>query len=287
MAQAEHKENANAGASAPQTEGEAKREQSGIEFPYGDLDAAIGVARDIASIGGQSCELEQLAGLWRVVPSGGGFRARYAPARIFGLLTADKGRLSLTPLGMRIIDPTQQASARVDAFLAVGLYKAVYEKYKNYQLPSTQALEGEMVKLGVAQKQKDKARQVFMRSARNAGFFWAGEDRLVRPNVAAPLPAAPDTLPQEAADRMPPQDRESNYRSGGLNGGGAGGSGQYHPFIQGLLQTLPEPGTLWTVEGRAAWLQAAAQNFTLIYKGEGKIDVQITTAAAKADKAAA
>jgi hypothetical protein len=54
-----------------------------------------------------------------------------------------------------------------------------------------------------------------------------------------------------------------------------GGGGQYHPFIEGLLQTLPEPGTLWTVEGRAAWLLAAAQNFTLIYKGEGKIDVHV------------
>jgi hypothetical protein len=30
---------------------------------------------------------------------------------------------------------------------------------------------------------------------------------------------------------------------------------------------------VWSIEGRAAWLQAAAQNFTLIYQGDGKIEV--------------
>ena len=58
-----------------------------------------------------------------------------------------------------------------------------------------------------------------------------------------------------------------------FNGGGGNGHGGYHPFIEGLLATLPEPGTIWTIEGRAAWLQAAAHNFMLIYQGDGKIEV--------------
>jgi len=67
---------------------------------------------------------------------------------------------------------------------------------------------------------------------------------------------------------------------------GGGGKRTLHPFIQGLLDTLPEQGTLWTVEGRAAWLQAAAQNFTLIYKGEGKIDIHAVTTTQRPEKAA-
>ena len=274
--QAEPKKNANTTAGA---QADAKREVSGIAFPYADLDNAIGVARDIQHIGGQSCESDQLAGYWKISATGGNFRARYAPARTFGLLTADKGRFTLTPLGMRIVDRTQEAAARVDAFLSVALYKAIYEKYKNYQLPGPQALEGEMVRLGVSAKQKDIARQVFMRSARNAGFFWAGEDRLVRPNVTAAAAAAPETLNHEAADRVATEREQSAGRHGG---GGHGGG--YHPFIEGLLQTLPEPGTVWAIEGRAAWLQAAAQNFTLIYRGDGKIDIQ-AVGAPKTDKA--
>lgn len=270
--QSERKPNADtkAGAARPK---EAERELSSIGFPYSDLETAIGVARDIQQIGGQTCEAEHLAGHWRISAAGGNFRARYAPARTFGLLTADKGRFQLTPLGMRIVDRTQEAAARVDAFLHVPLYKAIYEKYRNHQLPGSQALEGEIVRLGVSAKQRDLARQVLIRSARQAGFFWAGEDRLVRPNVAAAASAsAPQTLAQDVADR-PSQERDQNGARYGGGPGGSGGGG-YHPFIEGLLATLPEPGTLWAIEGRAAWLQAAAQNFKLIYQGEGKIDIQ-------------
>lgn len=115
---------------------------------------------------------------------------------------------------MRIVDRTQEAAARIDAFLHVGLYKAIYEKYRNYQLPGPPALEGEIVRLGVAQKQASTARQVFIRSARQAGFFWAGEDRLVRPNIGAAT--QPETPPQEPAIERTPQfertDKLSNRR---------------------------------------------------------------------------
>jgi hypothetical protein len=94
----------------------------------------------------------------------------------------------------------------------------------------------------------------------------------VRPRTSATGSASAETLDLVAADAPAPQERESVRRNG------SGGGGQYHPFIQGLLQTLPEAGTVWTIEGRAAWLKAAAQNFTLMYQGEGSIDVQIKPA---------
>lgn len=39
----------------------------------------------------------------------------------------------------------------------------------------------------------------------------------------------------------------------------------HHPFIEGLLKTLPESETEWTLAGRVKWLQAASNIFGLIY----------------------
>lgn len=269
--QAEHKSNTNEaadadGGSAP------KRQQSVIEFPYSDLNAAIEVAKAVQTIGGQSCDGDQLAGYWKITPTGGAFRARYAPARTFGLLTLERSRFTLTQLGMRIVDRTQEAAARVEAFLNVSLYRAIYEKYKNYQLPGPQALQREMINLGVSDKQVDKARQVFKRAAQQAGFHWAGEDRLVKPNTSGASSAPPETLAHEVADNpavVTPRAEQQPAKGGG---GGVGGS--HHLLIQGLLQTMPEPNTVWAIEGRAAWLEAAANIFKLIYQGDGRITVR-------------
>jgi hypothetical protein len=67
-----------------------------------------------------------------------------------------------------------------------------------------------------------------------------------------------------------PSNKEENGRS--TEGGGRPPRG-LHPFVRGLLDTLPEPETNWTVEGRAKWLQAAANIFDLMYKGDGKITI--------------
>lgn len=260
------------------TDGDAdkqSRDQSTIQFPYGDLDDAISVAKALMSCGGVPCDADQLAGAMNQTPSSGNFRLKIATARTFGVIETIQGKYQLTELGFAITDPQRERVARADAFLKVPLYKRVYDEFRNRQLPPRPLpLEHAFVGFGVAPKQKDRARLAFDRSAQQAGYFdQGGRDRLVRPPIAT---AGNSSEPQERApaDAIVSADRPQAFAGGG---GGGGGNGQYHPFIQGLLQTLPEPGTLWTVEGRAAWLQAAAQNFTLIYKGEGKINVQVAT----------
>ena len=56
-----------------------------------------------------------------------------------------------------------------------------------------------------------------------------------------------------------------------------GDGGGYHPFIEGLLKTLPAPDTVWAIEGRAAWLEAAASVFKLLYRGDGRISITAQT----------
>ena len=266
------------------------REQSTIQFPYNDLDDAIEVANGIMKCGGVPCEPDQLAGAMGQQPSGS-FRLKIAAARIFGLIETVQNKYQLTNLGFAIVDPTRQRTAKADAFLHVPLYRRVYEEFRNKTLPPRPApLEHAFVDFGVAVKQKDKARLCFERSAQQAGYFdQGGRDRLIRPVGAGALPS-----PDERGDET--------IRGGGGNGGGGssnsgdgtgdgaqsihGGVGAHgvarrqtsshtHPFIQGLLDHLPQPETTWTIEGRAKWLRTAADIFDLMYKGSGEIAIKV------------
>lgn len=244
----------------------AKRQQSTISFPYLDLDTAIEVADAMYKTRGHSTmESHELAATLGQVVSGA-FRLKTGTARVFGL-TEKGGRdgAKLSELGLRILESETEKEARAEAFLAVPLYREIYEKYKGQRLPPRKALEREMEALGVSGKVTDKARQAFERSARQAGFFEKGEDRLVRPFFDAG-----SGTKVEREEREEPQDERRSDTGRGRGGGNGGG---YHPFVEGLLQTMPEPGTVWAIEGRAAWLEAAATAFKLIYKGDGKITV--------------
>jgi hypothetical protein len=232
-----------------------KRDYSTVDFPYGDIDDAVQIAKAVNEVGGSSCEWEQLAAKLGQVSTGGGFRQRMLTAKAFTLITYAQGRVSLTALGSRICDPKQEKAAKAEAFLKVELYRLIYEKFKSTALPPAVGLESEMVTLGVAKKQAGKARQVFGRSAQQAGFFWSGNDRLVMPPTNG------------SADQRPPKPPEGEEHHDEIpKGGGDGGDGTRHPFIVGLIKTLPAPGVKpWPVEGRRKWLLAACSVFDLIY----------------------
>lgn len=112
-----------------------------------------------------------------------------------------------------------ERAARAEAFMRVPLYAGVYDKYRGHLLPPAKALEREMQGLGVSSKQTDKARQAFERSARQAGYFESGEDRLVKPR-ADTLPRRDDPAPDAGADT---KKLENDNRGGGGAGGGRGG----------------------------------------------------------------
>ncbi len=79
------------GVFAPADGGKKKNEVSTIGFPYNDLEAAIVIVKATHDHYGTSCTLPQLAGTLGLQASAGGFRARLAPARVFGLAEFDKG----------------------------------------------------------------------------------------------------------------------------------------------------------------------------------------------------
>lgn len=235
-----------------------KREQSTIGFPYHDLDAASDVARAVYNRSGLgSCDLDELAAEMGQVISGT-FRVKVSAARTFGLIDKDgRAAVKLSDLGRSIITDDGAANARVEAFMNVPLYSRLYDAYKGQKLPPMKALEREMAALGVAAKQTDRARQAFERSARQAGFFDAGNDRLVRPRSEAPMPKGDDSKAGEGGGEV---EKVRDVRKGS-----GGGGSQYHPLIEGLLVTLPKVGEAWTTPDRKAWLKMAESIFAMIY----------------------
>lgn len=229
------------------------RDRSTIEFPYMDLDNAIEVAKAVHQAGG-ACTKEQLAARMNQSATSGGFYLRITNAKLFGFVGYDRGTATLTKLGLQICDPQQEKAARVQAFLNIPLYKALYEKFKSATLPPPSGLEGAIVTLGVAPKQKDKARQAFQRSGKQAGFFEFGSDKLVLPTSAVRLD-------------KPVQEKEPKSDNAGM--GTVFNSQQrndlLNPFIEGLLKELPPPKSQWPVEARKRWLQTAESIFGLIY----------------------
>ena len=112
-----------------------------------------------------------------------------------------------------------------------------------------------MREIGVSSKQTNRARQTFMRSARQAGFFAHGEDRLVRP-------AGPGTS-QSTRLRCPL--RATKVKTGG-------GGGGKDPLIAALIQKLPPEGP-WPIDDRVTWLKMLAMAFQMTYGPEPEIRI--------------
>ncbi len=247
------------------------REKSAIAFPYLDLETAIEVAKAVYNRGGLSaCDLDELAAEMKQTMSGA-FRLKTGTAKTFDLVEKEgKGGIKLTQLGRDIVLPSTERAGRVEAFLRVPLYSAIYEKYKGHLLPPPKALEKEMQGLGVSSKQTDKARQAFERSARQAGFFEAGEDRLVKPRAELPnRTESSQSEPLSEGKGVDLSEKDNKSR----------GNQDYHPFVQGLLDELPKTDEFvnWSIDDQAEWLSAAAGIFKLLSKSKGKIIVTVQT----------
>jgi hypothetical protein len=251
-----------------------KREISQIQFPYSDLERSVMLARFVHDLGGQSrVEIAQLAVVMDQSASGGTFRGRLYAAKMFGIIDTEGGEAWLTPLGLKILDIDTRVAAKAEAFLNIPLYKAMFEKYNGYALPPPAAIERQMETFGVPQKQKERARQAFSASVNYAGFI-ATNGRFSKPAIPARvLPGAEEEPETTLSEASIPQRPTSHGGGSGAGGGGGQDTQGLHPFIQGLLKSLPAAESDWSVQDRVKWLQTAASIFGLIYKGDGTITV--------------
>jgi hypothetical protein len=265
-------ESENKPADASAASKQERSSNSTIEFPYNDLDNAIEIVRGIHEVQGTACDYEQLAAHLKQEPKGGGFRLRITGTKCYGLITYERGgRLTLTDLGKQIIEAESEKAAKITAFLNVPLYQRVFDEFKGRQLPPQAGLERSIQSMGVGDKVKDKARQVMLRSAKQAGFFDLSADRLTMPPNRA-QPAKPSGAPN---DQQQDKNGQGSNGSGGNGVGGGNGGDGMHPLIQGLLLTLPKPGSTWTAPERMNWLVMANSIFKMIYTSDNSGDVEI------------
>jgi hypothetical protein len=220
------------------------RQRSKIGFPYNNLGDAIEVTQTLhANVGTGECDDSQLSAWMKQSHKSSSYRIQVSAARMFGLIDSTSGRHKLSALGRMIVDPQREREARAKAFLSVPLYKTLYEQYKGGIVPPAAALERDMVTLGVAEKQTGRARQVFERSAEQAGYFEHGKYHLVMPAFATHDELAAEETKKERENRS-----------------------SIDPIIGSLLGRLPRSGDVWPEVERKLWLQILEGSFKLIYK---------------------
>lgn len=232
-----------------------QRERSAVAFPYEDLATAIRLAKLLHNAYGVACTLEQLAGAANASVNSGAFRGRVGAARMFGVLGGTGSNVQLGSHGEGVLDD-ENIGARADAFLTVPLYRLLYDDFKN-ALPSDAGLEARIREHGVPQKQVVTARQVFLRSADQAGFFRHGRGRLVMPPRG--------TVQVQAVQSGGTENHASTENTDRTGVNGSSGV-MTHPLIVGLLAALPEPGSAFEQEDKDVWLQTFAMNLSIIYK---------------------
>lgn len=240
-----------------------KASRSTIEFPYSDLDSAIELARGVHDAGGNECEDNQLAAILNMESKGGGFRLRITGAKIFGLIETERGgTIRLSDLGKTSLESTNDKQVRVTAFLNVPLYEKFYEEHKGSPLPPPPAISRAFLKYGVGSNLTDKARQVMMRSAKQAGFFELQGDRLTKPVI-------------RNTEKTETEKEKSPNKDTGNSGGNGGGGDDLHPLIKGLFQTLPKSNSVWGVKDRMNWLVLANTTFNMLYSSDEDKEIKI------------
>ncbi|SRR6266540_473840 len=225
------------------------RERSAIKFCYEDLSSAEAVVKAVHGRYGGRASYDQIAAELQKSPTSGAFRNKVSAARLFGFVTVDRqGIVTPTPLGVSLLDERTAADARADGFLNVPLYAQLHERFRSATLPSDKGLENLIRDLGVAAKQVGVARQVFQRSAEQAGFFHQGRNRLVTPPRGR--------VGEPPAPEEPGEDQRREEGQPGM---------QSDPLLASLFQKLPPRDEGFSKSQRENFVTALKAIFTLVY----------------------
>lgn len=245
------------------------RPKSGVAFPYFDLDTSIEVAKAIHDRAGGVCDLPQLATLLKY--SGvhnGSFRMRVSAAKMFGLVEeADGRKLRVAQRGKAIVAPvttSDAARARAEAFLAVDLFKKVFDQYNGSTLPEEVGLDNLLkTEYRVVPDRVVPTRRIMLDSAEQAGFFAVAGNRS---RMVTPLAASGAGIQTPPPVQPKPSDDPPARQGGGGNGRNGGGDGSdVDPAIFELVKKLPPGGTPLSGKRRKALIDAFTATVNFIY----------------------
>ena len=147
------------------------------------LEASVNLARMVEQAGGHT-DMEALASVLSY--SGvrnGAFLTRLANARLFGLVAGRSGQVTLLDRGRRCLspDPAEAREARVEACLAVPLFRHVLERLSAEVVPPPEALAGLLEQeFGEAPARALSTAKALIDSAGQAGLITDGRRGITR-----------------------------------------------------------------------------------------------------------
>lgn len=234
-------------------EKQPKVDRPRLRFPSYTLGSAVDLAEAVYQQHGTECTLPQLAASVDRSPKASSFRQQVAAARSFGFFQRRSKTVELTDLGQAVNDPDRRVDALVEAFLSVGLFRELYQRYEGNVLPPSAGLEGVLQELGVAAEAARRARRVFHRSAADAGLFAAGSNRLIRPStsIRPPSEAEAAATPGDA----PVTDADASSLT----------SESVDPVLGALVQKLADKDNFKDVDQRKQWFEIFKLTFEMVY----------------------
>jgi hypothetical protein len=240
------------------------RERSAVRFCYEDLSAAEAVVKVVHERYGGQAAFDQIADELGSTPKSGALRNKVSAARMLGFVTVDRqGIVTPTPLGTRLLDDRTAADARAEGFLNVPLYARLYDRFRHATLPGDKGLENAIREEGVAAKQVVTARQVFQRSARQAGYFRQASNRLVKPPSGLGLASGQEhPSPDVVGGSGYAVERTDGRREEGQLGMEA------DPLLVSLFRNLPAKGKGYTKRERKDFVTALEAIFNVVYGPE-------------------
>jgi hypothetical protein len=186
---------------------------------------------------------------------------------MFGLIEdADGIQIRPTARAQAIVAPitdAHAAKAMVDAFMAVELFKKVFDQFQGTTIPEQAGLRHLFqTQYQIVPDRIGPTVRILLESAEQAGLFKVAGNRskmmlpLASPVVSPAAPAIPPLSPMES----------DAPRHGG-NGGGSNGRGgsTIDPAILGLLEKLPSAGTPLTAKKRRHLIDAFTATVNFIY----------------------
>ena len=250
----------------------AQSSRAKLSYPYFNMISSLAVARAVHEKGGGSCTPDQLAAFlsYKSVKSGT-YQTRTSAARQFGFIQSGNSKIAVTDRAQKILNPVMPedaALAKVDAFLEVGLFNAIYEQFQGSTLPHKVGLKNLFTQsYGLSKDRSGPAIRVFLESAEQAGFFETTGDqsRLIKPSTR---PSTEEPKPRKS----PEQDHDGGSRKPPSTGGRGGGPPGVHTAIVGLLRELPAPGTTWKKSKKDAFKAAFAATLDFIYPTDDEED---------------
>ena len=223
---------------------------STTKFAASSLADSIAVAEAIHKKGGGRASHDQLAAfLGYKSANNGSYLDRVASAKLFGLVEGARGDMTLSDRAEAILMPEYAENVRqhlINAFMAVPLFRAVYEEYHGKELPPPFGMQNALrTRFGITPSRLADAYRSLMDSADTAGLF---EVRGSRTQLIIPTMASPKKAPDPETDLETP---DATALGGGSNGGGGGRidpppksrQDLQNEYVSTLITILREKGT--------------------------------------------